>query len=69
MAFDRRKDTMFERMDAAHLFAPATTRLAVRRGVFVRGFVYTFISMFAPQYSRAAIEDALAGRPIAEHAP
>jgi LysR family cys regulon transcriptional activator len=65
MAYDPRKDTMFERLDAAHLFAPAITRLAVRRGVFVRGFVYTFISMFAPQYSRAAIEDALAGRPVA----
>ena len=43
-----------------------TTRLAMRRGIFVRGYVYAFISMFAPQYGKAAVEDALAGRPFTE---
>ena len=68
MAWDARKDTAFERLDAAHLFQQATTRLAMRRGVFVRGYVYAFISMFAPQYGKAAIDDALAGRPFVEDA-
>ncbi len=68
MAWDPRKDTAFERLDASHLFQQATTRLAVRRGVFVRGYIYAFISMFAPQYDRHAIEAALAGERVAESA-
>jgi LysR family cys regulon transcriptional activator len=66
MAWDPRKDTAFERLDASHLFQQATTRLAMRRGIFVRGYVYAFISMFAPQYGKGAVEDALAGRPFTE---
>jgi LysR family cys regulon transcriptional activator len=62
MAFDSAKDTGFERLDASHLFAPSTTRLALRRGVFVRGYMYAFITLFAPKYERAAVDAALAGR-------
>ena len=55
------KDVGFEMLDASHLFAASTTRLALRRGVFLRGFVYEFITLFAPQYTRAAVDAALAG--------
>jgi len=61
MAFDAAKDVRFEMLDASHLFAASTTRLALRKGVFLRGFVYEFITLFAPQYSRSAIDAALAG--------
>ena len=61
MAYDADKDTAFEMLDASHLFAASTTRLALRRGVFLRGYVYQFIALFAPQYSRAAVDAALAG--------
>jgi len=62
MAYDPARDTAFEKLDAAHLFSPSTTRLGLRRGVFLRGFVYAFITLFAPQYARAAIDAALEGR-------
>ena len=61
MAYDADKDTAFEMLDASHLFAASTTRLALRRGVFLRGYVYQFIALFAPQYSRAAVDAALGG--------
>jgi LysR family cys regulon transcriptional activator len=61
MAYDPARDTAFEKLDAAHLFSPSTTRLGLRRGVFLRGFVYAFITQFAPQYARAAIDAALEG--------
>jgi LysR family cys regulon transcriptional activator len=61
MAFDHAKDAGFELLDASHLFAASTTRLALRKGVFLRGFVYEFISLFAGQYTRAAIDAALTG--------
>ena len=61
MAYDPARDTAFEKLDAAHLFAPSTTRLALRRGVFLRGYVYAFIALFAPALDRAAVDAALAG--------
>jgi LysR family cys regulon transcriptional activator len=61
MAYDPAKDTAFEQLDASHLFAPSTTRLALRRNLFVRGYVYAFIELFAPQYPRKAVDAALAG--------
>ena len=61
MAYDTAKDVAFEMLEAGHLFAASTTRLALRRGVFLRGFAYRFIALFAPLYSRAAVDAALAG--------
>lgn len=62
MAFDPARDTQFEKLDAGHLFAPSTTRMGLRHGVFLRGFVYAFIALFAPRYDRAAVDAALEGR-------
>ena len=65
MAHDPARDTQFDKIDAAHLFAASTTRLALRRGAYLRGFVYEFITLFAPQFDRSAIDAALQGK--AEH--
>src|SRR5947199_114021 len=54
MAYDPAKDTAFECLDASHLFAASTTRPALRPGVFLRGYAYAFITLFAPQYNNAA---------------
>ncbi len=62
MAWDAARDAAtFEQLDAAHLFAPSTTKLALRRGTFLRGYVYDFIARFAPALDRAAVDAALAG--------
>jgi len=63
MAYDAARDTAFEKLDASHLFAPSTTKLALRRGVFLRGYVYDFIALFAPALDRAAVDAALARAP------
>jgi LysR family transcriptional regulator, cys regulon transcriptional activator len=60
MAFDPKKDLAFDMLDASHLFATSTTRLALRRNLFVRGYVYAFIELFAPEYPRSAVDAALA---------
>ena len=62
MAYDPARDTQFDKLDAAHLFAASTTRLALRRGVYLRGFVYEFITLFAPQFDRSTIDAALQGK-------
>ncbi len=46
-------------LEAAHLFAPNVTRLAVRRGAYLRTYMLDFILQFAPQLSRADVETAL----------
>jgi LysR family transcriptional regulator, cys regulon transcriptional activator len=61
MAYDPAQDVAFDMLDASHLFAASTTRLALRRGTFLRGYVYSFITLFAPQYARSGVEAALAG--------
>lgn len=62
MAHDPARDSQFDKLDAGHLFAASTTRLALRRGVYLRGFVYEFITLFAPQFDRSAIDAALEGK-------
>jgi len=62
MAFDPVRDAGLEKLDASHLFAPSTTRLGLRRGVLLRGFVYDFIARFAPALDRAAVDAALAAK-------
>ncbi len=66
MAYDPQKDLAFDMLDASHLFASSTTRLALRRGVFLRGYTYQFITLFAPQYVRAAVDAALSGNAVAD---
>jgi LysR family cys regulon transcriptional activator len=61
-AWDPARDAAtFEQLDAAHLFAPSITKLALRRGTFLRGYVYDFVARFAPALDRAAVDAALAG--------
>ncbi|MDP2226540.1 MAG: CysB family HTH-type transcriptional regulator [Moraxellaceae bacterium] len=48
MAFSPARDKGLVALDAMHLFAPNTTRLAVRNGHYLRGFAYRFIELCAP---------------------
>jgi len=59
MAFDERTDNDLRALDASHLFASNVTRLAIRRGVELRSYVYDFIELFAPTLTRAVIAQAL----------
>ena len=63
MAYDPARDSRVREARRRHLFAPSTTRLALRRGVFLRGYVYDFIALFAPALDRAAVDAALAAAP------
>lgn len=58
MAFDPGRDRNLRRLEANHLFPRNTTRVAVRRGVLLRGYIYDFIELFAPELTRKAIARA-----------
>jgi LysR family cys regulon transcriptional activator len=59
MAFDHGRDKGLRAVEASHLFAPNVTRLAVRRGAYLRSYAYHFISQFAPGLTRADIDAAM----------
>ncbi|MCX7154434.1 MAG: LysR substrate-binding domain-containing protein [Proteobacteria bacterium] len=61
MAFDAKRDSHLRAIDAGHLFRSSTTRVALRRGVMMRGYAYEFIELFAPQLNRKTIDKAMAG--------
>ena len=62
IAFEAERDTPLRAVDAGHLFGINLTKLAVRRGSYLRAYVYAFIESFAPTLPRAAVEEALGSR-------
>lgn len=64
IAFDAERDRTLRAIDARHLFEVNLTRLAIRRGTWLRGYVYVFIEAFAPTLTRSVVESALAGGPL-----
>ena len=58
---DSGRDKGMRAVEASHLFAPNTTRLAVRKGAYLRSYAYHFIQQFAPDLTRAEIDAALNG--------
>ncbi|OGA79768.1 MAG: transcriptional regulator [Betaproteobacteria bacterium RIFCSPLOWO2_12_FULL_66_14] len=62
VAFDPVRDTALRSLDAAHLFRSNTTRVALRRGAYLRGYAYDFIELFAPRLSRKLIQATMEGK-------
>ena len=59
IAIDAERDQHLRTLDARHLFRINLTRLAIRRGVWLRGYAYKFIETFAPTLTREAVDQAL----------
>lgn len=64
IAFDPERDRTLRAIDARHLFEVNLTRLAIRRGAWLRDYVYAFIEGFAPTLTRAVVAEALATAPV-----
>jgi LysR family cys regulon transcriptional activator len=58
MACDPEYDPDLVALDASHLFAPSTTKIGFRRGMLLRGYMYDFISEFAPHLTREVVQRA-----------
>jgi len=59
MAFDPEIDNELIAIDASHLFEASTTKIGLRRGTFLRGFMYEFIELFAPHLNKTLVDEAL----------
>lgn len=60
MAVHPQKDSGLTLLDGAALFPANTTRIAVRRNHYLRGYAYRFIELCAERLSEAVIRAALA---------
>jgi LysR family cys regulon transcriptional activator len=61
MAFDPARDLGLRLIDASHLFESSTTRIVLKPNVYLRGYVYDFIELFAPHLKRAVVDATLKG--------
>ncbi|MBB3177440.1 CysB family HTH-type transcriptional regulator [Variovorax sp. Sphag1AA] len=68
IAYEAERDTQLRALDAGELFGIHLTKLAVRRGSYLRGYVHAFIESFAPTLSRETVEKALADDPAEQYA-
>jgi len=58
MAHDDAQDDDLVALDARHLFASSVTSIGCRKGTFLRGYMYEFISDFAPHLTRDVVSEA-----------
>lgn len=61
IAYDEGRDAGLRAIDARHLFATNMTRLAVRRGAYLRRYAFEFIRCFAPPLTPALVKHAMRG--------
>lgn len=67
IAYEAERDTALRALDAGGLFGINLTKLAVRRGAYLRSYVYAFIESFAPTLNRAFVENTLNDAPDDVH--
>ncbi|MDX2307386.1 MAG: CysB family HTH-type transcriptional regulator [Hyphomicrobium sp.] len=59
MAFDPDRDPELELLDARHLFEKNTSRIAVRRGAYLRSYAYRFVTLCAKDLTETVVRDAV----------
>lgn len=60
MAFIAERDKPLQLLDTSHLFEKQTSRIAVRRGRYLRGFAYRFIELCAPNLTEQIMRSGAA---------
>jgi LysR family cys regulon transcriptional activator len=59
IAFVPERDRHLRMIWASHLFKPNTTRIAIRKNEYLRGYTYDFIELFAPQLTHSVVFEAM----------
>ncbi|MDD4977645.1 MAG: HTH-type transcriptional regulator CysB [Gallionella sp.] len=66
LAFIPDRDRHLRMIEAKHLFKANTTRIAVRKNEYLRGYTYDFIELFAPHLNRDTVTSAMHLSPTVE---
>lgn len=64
MAYNPKEDKLIRSRDAGHLFDDSVTVIGVRKGQYLRTYIYAFIEMFAPHLSRQVVNDIMHGKKV-----
>ncbi len=64
MAFDQDHELKLKCRDVSHLFADSVTNIGIRRGSYLRGYMYQFIELFAPELTKDVIDGAIGGKEV-----
>jgi len=59
MAFEPTRDSGLRLIDASHLFPANTTRIALKRGHYLRGFAYRFLQECVAELTEDAVREAM----------
>ncbi|HGX93195.1 MAG TPA: HTH-type transcriptional regulator CysB [Candidatus Tenderia sp.] len=62
MAFEKARDVDLRAIDASHLFESSTTLIGLRRGAYLRRYLYEFIELLVPKLTRSVVEHAMLGQ-------
>jgi LysR family cys regulon transcriptional activator len=65
IAFDHDRDDGLRLLESKHLFPLSTSRIALRRGRYLRGYAYRFIELCAPALTEAHVRKVAAVEPSA----
>ncbi|KAA0012492.1 HTH-type transcriptional regulator CysB [Billgrantia pellis] len=63
MAYDPVLDNDLVALEAGHLFESSVTKIGIRRGTFMRGYMYDFVKGFADHLERDLVDAALLAGP------
>lgn len=58
-AYEPQRDIYLRMIDVGHLFEKSTSYLILRKGAYLRGYMYDFIELFAPHLTRDTVLRAL----------
>ena len=61
MAFDAERDRNLRAIPVGHLFGTNVSRVAVKKGAYLRSYDYTFIELLTPTLNRKLIEQVMSG--------
>ena len=65
-AYNVARDSTLRLLPSDHLFPANVTRIAVRRGHYLRGFAYRFIELCSPALSKEVVQNGVAPKSV-EH--
>ncbi|MEO8171164.1 MAG: CysB family HTH-type transcriptional regulator [Oxalobacteraceae bacterium] len=61
MAYDAERDKNLQAIPVGHLFGMNVSRVAVKKGAYLRSYVFTFIELLTPTLNRKLVERAMSG--------
>jgi LysR family transcriptional regulator, cys regulon transcriptional activator len=61
IAYDRTRDKELKQLPASHLFESNMVHIGLRTGDYLRGYMYSFIELFAAHLTRPVLDKALKG--------